>query len=225
MTTKATRLTIDGTVGGGAATQVTLNGNALGTPTVTGTTWSQSIDALEPGANNIIVTATDFSENQSSTVITVIQDSVAPALSINPVATRTNKKGHSLSGTVEAGATLEVTAGGRAVPVTVTGTTWSCPIPDLAKGDNAFLVVATDAVGNTSPQGTYINYVEPDGIVNGGSAVGIGDALKVLRVAVGLSQPSSDDLLHGDVAPPGAPDDKLDTSDALTILKKVVQMP
>ena len=58
--------------------------------------------------------------------------------------------------------------------------------------------------------------------MSGGSAAGVGDALKALRIAVGIIQPSADDLLHGDVAPAGAPDDKIDVNDALLILRKAV---
>src|SRR6185369_3933756 len=136
MTTKATSLSLDGTVGAGATALVKLNGVDLGAPAVSGTSWGLNSVVLTPGANNITVTAADFCENQASATITVTQDSVAPALSINPVAARTNKKGHTLSGTVEAGATVEVTAGGQSIPVTVTGTTWSCPAADLKQGDN-----------------------------------------------------------------------------------------
>ena len=46
--------------------------------------------------------------------------------------------------------------------------------------------------------------------------------LKALRIAVGLVTPTAEERLRGDVAPLGAPDDRIDVSDALLILKKAV---
>ena len=52
------------------------------------------------------------------------------------------------------------------------------------------------------------------------------DALRVLRIAVKLVEPTPADLLHGDVAPylngRPVPDNSIDISDALTILRKTV---
>jgi hypothetical protein len=45
---------------------------------------------------------------------------------------------------------------------------------------------------------------------------------QALRIAVGIVLPSSNDLLRGVVAPIGAPDDKIDVSDVVLILKKAV---
>ena len=50
----------------------------------------------------------------------------------------------------------------------------------------------------------------------------ISDAIKALRIAVGLVTPTADDLLHGDVAPLGAPDGRIDLADALLIMRNVV---
>jgi hypothetical protein len=56
--------------------------------------------------------------------------------------------------------------------------------------------------------------------------VDISDALKALRIAVGLIQPTAVDLLHGDIAPLvnglTTQNGQIDIGDALLILRKVV---
>jgi hypothetical protein len=67
--------------------------------------------------------------------------------------------------------------------------------------------------------------VVPDGDVDGNGVTDIGDALKALRITVGLDLPSATELLHGDVAPlviGGAPDNVINVADALLIMNKVV---
>jgi alpha-tubulin suppressor-like RCC1 family protein len=67
----------------------------------------------------------------------------------------------------------------------------------------------------------------PEGDVNNDGKVDIADALRVLRISVGLETPTATDLLQGDVAPLDAagiplPDKKLTVGDALVILRKAV---
>jgi hypothetical protein len=68
--------------------------------------------------------------------------------------------------------------------------------------------------------------IVPDGDLTGEATVDVADALRALRIAVGLITPIDQDMAHGDVAPlvndGPAPDGKIDVSDALIILKKVV---
>jgi hypothetical protein len=66
------------------------------------------------------------------------------------------------------------------------------------------------------------SFTQLAGNVNFDGAVGIADALRVLRIAVGLIQPTPADLLLGDVAPLGAPDGVIDIADALAILRATV---
>jgi hypothetical protein len=227
MTTRVASQTISGTVDAGATATVTVNGRTPAASTVTGTAWGFNIQPLAEGVNTITVTAADFSENKRTKSISITLDTLAPTLAINPATTpaNTNKKNHTIGGTVETGATVTVKMGATSLPVTVNGTAWSAPVTGLVAGANAITVTATDAVGNVATQAATITVTTPDGIMSGGSAAAIGDALKALRIAVGIVQPSSDDLLHGDVAPPGAPDDRIDVGDALLILKKAVGLP
>lgn len=64
------------------------------------------------------------------------------------------------------------------------------------------------------------------GDVDQDGRVDISDALRALRIVVGLVQPTAADLLNGDVAPlvngVSVPDGVMDVADALLILRKVV---
>jgi alpha-tubulin suppressor-like RCC1 family protein len=67
----------------------------------------------------------------------------------------------------------------------------------------------------------------PDGDLNDDGVVDVADALKALRLAVGLATPTATELLHGDVAPLGAggipvPDGQITVAEALLILRKSV---
>jgi len=150
MATKVATQTISGTVDEGATVTVSVKGGTPVAATVTGTTWSFTTDPLAVGVNDITVSATNFSQNIKTAAISVTLDTVAPALSLNPVTALTNKKSHTLSGTVEAGATMAVTMGTTPLLTTVSGTTWSAVIPALAEGANTIAVTATDAAGNTA---------------------------------------------------------------------------
>jgi hypothetical protein len=225
MTTNIASQTISGTVEAGATVTVTNNGGAPAAATVTGAAWSFTFNPLPAGANAITVTAADFSENPSTASLSITLDATAPPLAITPVTTRTNKKNQTIGGTVETGATVTVTMGGTTAPATVNGSAWSFPVTGLAAGANSITVTATDAVGNKATQVETITFVSPDGKLSEGSQVNVSDALKALRMAVGIVQPSADELLHGDVAPAGAPDDKIDVNDALLILRKAVGLP
>jgi len=224
MTTNVANQAISGTVEAGATVTVAVNNGTPAAAAVTGTTWSFTTTPLTVGANSIAVTAADFSGNLSTASITVTIDTAAPALAMT-VPAKTNKKNHTIMGTMEAGATVTVKMGASTLPVTVNGTTWSCAVTELAAGANSITVTATDAAGNVATQTTAITFAAPDGMVSGGSAVSINDALKALRMAIGIITPSADDLLRGDVAPLGAPDDKIDVSDVILILKKAVGIP
>ena len=68
----------------------------------------------------------------------------------------------------------------------------------------------------------FDSFTQLAGNVNFDGTVGIADALRVLRIAVGLIQPTPADLLLGDVAPLGAPDGVIDIADALAILRATV---
>jgi len=72
-----------------------------------------------------------------------------------------------------------------------------------------------------------LSYAIPDGDLTGDGVVSITDALRALRITVGLiAPPTSQDLAQGDVAPQigglPSPDIQITIADALFILRKVV---
>lgn len=221
--TNKSTLLISGTKDAGASLLVQVNSVPM---PVTGapaeTTWSATLSSILEGINLITVTSV---EPAGSTTLNVnlTLDTVSPALTLGAVTTPTRSTGHVISGTVEPGIIPLVKVSTAAVvgPVTITGTTWSAQLTLLVSGPNTVTVTATDLAGNVTTQTASI-LVSGDGIFNGTRVPDISDALKALRMAVGLITPTQDDLLHGDVAPLGAPDGKIDISDALLIMRNVV---
>ena len=222
MTTRAASQAISGTAETGSTVSVTVNGGVPIPAVVSGANWSLDVGPLSAGPNTIVVTAADFSENQATASIHITLDNAAPALTFSQFATPTNKPTQTIGGTVETGATVAVTKGAATLPVTVNGSSWSALVTGLTAGVNNITVTATDAVGNVATQTANITFAAPDGMVTGGSSVTINDALRTLRIAIGIITPTIDDLIHGDVAPVGAPDDRIDVSDVLLILRKAV---
>jgi hypothetical protein len=155
-----------------------------------------------------------------------------PLLTINPVTTPTNRTSQTISGTVELGSipSISVDTTAQAALVVTVGadgvSTWSCDISGLVKGVNTITVTAVDFVFNRTTKTAAITIVLPDGDMNESGVADIADALKALRISVGLVQPSPIDILHGDVAPlvhgVPAPDSAITIADALLILRKVV---
>lgn len=112
---------------------------------LTATTSDFSFTAvLQPGANTIVVQATDLAGNVSfDNTRTIYYDSSRPLITISTPADNsyTNTSPATVSGTVSNPATATVTVGG--VPVTVTAGAWGpTPVP-LVNGLNTISVVAT----------------------------------------------------------------------------------
>jgi hypothetical protein len=157
-----------------------------------------------------------------------------PTVTVNPVAMPSATTSLTITGTIsELGTIPRVAADtGAACIATVTDVpgsdteTWSCMISGLKKGTNNLTVTATDVAQNVGTAATSVRVILPDGCFKGTETPDIADAVKALRIGVGLVDPSVEDRLHGDVAPlvngVPAPDGKIDMTDALLILKKVV---
>jgi len=190
--------------------------------------WSCTITGLVEGENSFTVTARDFVFNASTLTGVLTLDTLAPALTLDAVASPARGAAKTLTGTVEAGIVPQVQIGSAAEagPVTVSGTSWSCPLSGLLPGANDITVTALDPAGNLSSVQTALQIVVPDGNFKGTGVAEISDALLALRIAVGLREPSPLEFLHGNVAPLANgvpdPDDKIDIADALAILSKVV---
>lgn len=84
-----------------------------------------------------------------------------PAFTLNPVVSPTTAANQTMSGTMEAGSTVSVSAGSTATVGMVTyptSTSWTCPIGSLAAGNNTVTVIAADSHGNKSTISTTIEY-------------------------------------------------------------------
>jgi hypothetical protein len=99
------------------------------------------------------VESTDEAGNTGIGQVSFIVDTIAPALSINPVITPTKDSLQTIMGTRESGASILVTVDTSAMvgPVSYgSDTTWSCTISDLARKDNVITVQALDAANNVA---------------------------------------------------------------------------
>jgi len=88
--------------------------------------------------------------------------------------------------------------------------------------------ITVDAAKNVTAMFSHISIANvPDGDLDGGG-VSVSDALKALRIAVGIVTPTANDFAHGDVAPlvNGIPqsDAKIDLGDVIVILRRSVEL-
>jgi cytochrome c peroxidase len=214
--------------------QYTLNGSPLSAEIPVSTPIA--LDALADGEYVIDVVGNGQGDarqpvNQATRGIWRVKAN-PPVLTLNAMATPMGKKTLTIGGTVELGSTPSVKVDTTAKPGTVRTiggvgiATWSCDITDLAAGVNNITVTALDFVFNLTTVNGAVTVIFPDGNIKGTGSADISDALKALRFAVNLDQPSQIDMLHGDVAPlvngVPDPDGAIDVADALTILRKVV---
>ncbi len=194
------------------------------------------LTGLSDGVHNVVVLGRDAAGNQqplgAATTATWAVKATPPVLTLNVLSSPTGSSTQTISGTVELGSIPSISANTSAVlgpVVTIPGSgisTWSCTISGLASGVTTVTVTAFDFVFNVTTVTGAITRVLPDGNFKGVGVVDISDALKALRIAVGLIQPTATDVLHGDVAPlvNGLPtqNGQVDIADALLILRKVV---
>lgn len=114
----------------------------------TPTTWRSYITSLQEGNNQINVTSTDLLGNTGSATGTVIVDSIAPFLTVEPLPPLGNQKTLLLFGTMEPGAFVAITAPGVSIgSITQNSGNWSSFLT-LAEGNNAITVTASDTAGN-----------------------------------------------------------------------------
>jgi len=187
--------------------------------------------ALANGSYTLSATAYDAAGNGGRSVdatVTVFNDSAAPILSINPVATPSTETSLTISGSVTdngavAGVTVQV-GSGLATAAAVSGNSWSFPLTGLAIGSNLITVRATDTSGNSSAATTSIVVQEPS--TSTPARLTLLDAQLALQIASGRSTLSSTQLERLDVAPyingRSHPNGKVDTGDVVVILSKIV---
>lgn len=195
------------------------NGSPTPVDTLTATTWSATLTGLVQGQNTLTVTATDADGVPTTVSGSIFLDTVDPALTVNAVTTPTVSDTQTISGTVEPGVLLLVSANTSATasPVTVSGSNWSAQVSGLTPGANSIGVAAIDSAGNFTFKMATIYLSTPLTIV---------DALTSLKITTKLVQPTQPELFLLDVSPlvNGVPSQSgtVDIADSLLVLRKVV---
>ncbi|MFZ1081171.1 MAG: Ig-like domain-containing protein, partial [Candidatus Kryptoniota bacterium] len=156
--TNQASVTISGSVQDSTAVTLTINGSPV---TVgTGGSFSQQVSLAE-GTNVYTISATDAAGNTGSKQITVIKDTILPALSItSPVdSTITNNATIIVSGTVKDSTAVTVAVNGNSI--TVTDGSFQTSVT-VYEGHNVITIVATDAAGNSTTIVRHVNlYTTP----------------------------------------------------------------
>ncbi len=184
--TNDTTPTLTGTAEANSTVKIYDNGTLLGTTTASSTgTWSYVSSVLATGSHPLTVTSTDAAGNVSTAASsTVVIDTTAPAAvtvtAINndgssPVTIAnngtTNDNTPELTGTAEAGSTVNIYNGTVLLGTTTASSTgtWTFISSTLADGLHTLNVTATDAAGNVSPTTAVtftIDTVAPAAITN-----------------------------------------------------------
>jgi subtilase family serine protease len=112
------------------------------------------VDALtENTVNRSVPTQTAVLTDGQTVTLNFIADVTPPTLSINSVTSPTTASSQTISGAMEAGATLRISVNTAAVAGAIsypTATTWSCVISGLVSGINSITVTAIDSSENTT---------------------------------------------------------------------------
>jgi ELWxxDGT repeat protein len=199
--------------------------------------WSYAWNLPADGSYTLQVRTTDNAGNVQAapSSIGVTIDNTPPTAAISSPAAGSTFRGQncSIKGTASDTGSgvqkVEVSVDGGSNWYPASGTvSWDYTWIPPADGNYLLRVRATDVAGNRQALPADVSMVvkQRDGDVNDDGKTDIGDALRVLRIAVGLVSPNASDLLHGDVAPymngRPEPDRALDIGDALIILRSAV---
>jgi len=152
--TKQPSVTVTGTVidDNSITVACTVNGQTVTVPVNAGV-FNCTVDFAKEGAYPVVVTATDAAGNSATSTRTLIYDIIPPVFRINAVPASVTLPNLTISGTVEAGATLIVKTTAPTLAGTIvytSATTWETLVTGLVDGFNTIIFTATDAVGNTT---------------------------------------------------------------------------
>ncbi|MFV1977235.1 MAG: hypothetical protein ACC651_15950, partial [Candidatus Scalindua sp.] len=104
---------------------------------------------LSYGSNNILVEATDFYTNTASDEITVVSDTYAPVITIDPTPQYTSSNTIELTGSIDDLTATTVTVQGQTVEIPTSGGSFTFTV-DLLEGLNTIAIDAWDSAGNSS---------------------------------------------------------------------------
>ncbi len=200
-----------------------------GTPlpaSMDGTAFSFSAD-LAVGMNTIelCVTAADGRASRSKRTVISLPDAFPLAVTGPPVDSRTGRSLYTLSGTLAGDAvSVNVTdlLSGTTVSAPVEGGTFRQQLALTAERNHPVTVTAVDRSGCSVTVARNILSARLGSVANG-EAVSLVDALVALKIAIGILDPTTEQILRGDVAPvvEGIPmgDGRIDVEDVLVILR------
>ncbi|MES2295937.1 MAG: Ig-like domain-containing protein [Pseudomonadota bacterium] len=161
--TRDATLGLSGTAEAGSSVTVFDGATSLGAASLSGTAWSFTSAALGNGAHNLSARVVDAAGNSSSTgtVTATVDTVVSPVTTSSSIGTDTGAASQissggvtrdrtlALSGTAEAGSTVEIYEGGTKLGnASLSGTSWTYLSGSLADGTHALTAAVTDAVGN-----------------------------------------------------------------------------
>lgn len=221
------RVTVAGVVDDpGSSVTWSVNGGAPLSASKNGTSFSFSAD-LAAGMNTIelCVTTADGRASRSKRTVISLPDAFPLAVTDPPIDSRTGRSPYTIRGTLA----------GDAVSVSVTdllnATTVSAPVEGgtfrqhlalTAERSHPVTVTAVDRSGSSVTVTRNILSARLGSVANGES-VSLIDALVALKIAIGMVDPTAEQLLRGDVAPvvEGVPmgDGRIDVEDVLVILR------
>ncbi|MBI5847209.1 MAG: Ig-like domain-containing protein [Nitrospirae bacterium] len=137
---------VSGQIADATITSVIINGvDAI----VADSGFSLSSLSLSEGSNTITATATDAAGNIGSDTVTVVADTIAPAITIDPTPQYTNQSSIEIRGRVDDQTASTITIQGTTVSIPAGGGPYAITVV-LSAGTNSITAMATDSAGNTS---------------------------------------------------------------------------
>jgi hypothetical protein len=221
MATVAESVLISGAVEDGVTISATVNGTAVPVA-LTGSAFSINVPLGQEGSHTVTVTAIDATGASSGATRSLVVDRTPPLLLITG---QTAPPPAVLTGTAGRDATVTVSdrSGVLGVSANADGT-WSVNLAGTPHDPASLRITAADAAGNVTVRA--LTAPVPTGDLNNDGKVTMVDALRVLRIAVGLVAPTADDYAAADVGPlvngEVRPDGKIDLQDAILIMRKSV---
>ncbi len=228
LATNQANLTVSGTASdaSGVTVAATVNGAPVTQLIYANGVFSFPVAFGAEGNYAVTVTATDAAGNRSTATRTIIYDKTPPLLTLAPV---TVSQPTSLSGTVEAGATIACSDKNGTVKalLSINGTNWSADLTGIGYDPATFVVTAADAAGNTTSLALAIpsqSVQPPSGDLDGDGAVTVKDALVAIQIVAKKRTPTPQQLVNGDIRAylNGSAPATIDLFDALLILRRAV---
>src|SRR6185369_98810 len=149
--------TITGTAEAGSTVEVFDGSTSLGIATADSSgDWSLPSGTLSEGSHTLTATATDAAENTSdpSNSVTLLIDTAVPDPPVitSPESGTYNVNTFTITGTAEAGSTVEVFDGSTSLGIATADSSgdYSLPSGTLSEGSHTLTATATDAAENTS---------------------------------------------------------------------------